>query len=184
MWNSHWVPFLCIFFLRGMVCMNVCHRKLVTPHKPALNSHVVMQPVSATGSIEPKWNLTDIQCWQENYPSNSTDQCDTWALGQKEMLRVLLQVLLLVSASTILPKAAPHTHKAQTQKCAHLSHQFWYLFRNFKKIGKQYTLGHILQHCSQCRSFEWLQLRIYFASLQTSFWENSFWASIHFSKQG
>lgn len=124
--TSHWVPSLCIF-LRAMACMNVCHRKLVmsSPQTCTEFSHIVMQPVSATCNIEPKWNLTDVQCWQENYPSNSTGQCDTWALAQKKMLRVLLQMLFLVSASTILPRQPlSHTHTKHNHKNVHISSSF------------------------------------------------------------
>lgn len=136
--TSHWVPFLCIVFLRGMVCVNVCHWKLVmsSPQTCTEFSH----GNAASLSYRQPWAQVKsyrYSLWQENYPSSSPDQCDTWALGQKEMLRVLLQMLFWVTASTFLPKQPlTHTHKAQTQKCPHLSHQFLYLFCDIFKIGK------------------------------------------------
>lgn len=131
--TSHWVPSLCIF-LRAMACMNVCHRKLVmsSPQTCTEFSHIVMQPVSATCNIEPKWNLTDVQCWQENYPSNSTGQCDTWALAQKKNAQNFTSDAFLGLSINHPSKTAPlsHTHKAQPQKCAHFL-QFWLVWLLF-----------------------------------------------------
>lgn len=136
--TSHWVPLHCVFFLRGMVCMNVCDRKLVmsSPQTCPEFSH------GNAASLCYRQHWAQVKSYRYSVLARELPFKQHWSVWQLSLGTEINAQGFTSGASRFQHQQSSqnqplsHTHEAQTQKCAHLSHQFWYLFCEFFQIGK------------------------------------------------